>query len=191
MSLKSIVKVSHLSNLSDARFCSGMGVELLGFGAIPGTETYMPPAVFHEIRGWIAGPGIVAEIYGITSVDQLHEVMQTYAPNYLELSWDEYTMLRNHLSLPSIVHVSNLRSTIAASKDSGIVYVTTDEQTACSDISGIAYPVLGRVQSVEELHKKMKAGCFAGYVLESPRQVRTGVTSYDQLGEILEALEEE
>ena len=29
--LKTLIKVSNINNLSDARYCAGMGVEMLGF----------------------------------------------------------------------------------------------------------------------------------------------------------------
>ncbi|MFM1835376.1 MAG: hypothetical protein RJA04_63, partial [Bacteroidota bacterium] len=48
--LKTLVKVSAITNLSDARYCAGMGVDLLGFplGKISIDQ-------FTEIRNWLAG----------------------------------------------------------------------------------------------------------------------------------------
>jgi len=191
MSLKSIVKVSHLSNLSDARFCSGMGVELLGFAAVPESQYYMSPTVFQEIRGWVAGPKIIAEIYGLTSPDQISEIVKAYAPDYLEMAWDEYTRYKDALTFPCIVEVGDNASIGLAAHEEKIAYIIADEESTCNDVVGVNVPVLVRVESTEHLERKMKAGCFQGYVLDGPIQTKAGITSYDELGDILEALEED
>ena len=65
MPLKTFVKVGCITNLSDARYCAGMGVDMLGFRAVESQENYIKPSQFQEIRGWIAGPLVVAEVYGV------------------------------------------------------------------------------------------------------------------------------
>jgi hypothetical protein len=57
--LKTKVKVSSIENLSDARYCAGMGVEWLGF------PLAMPLEKFAEIRNWLAGVQIVGEASGL------------------------------------------------------------------------------------------------------------------------------
>lgn len=191
MALKSIVKVSHLSNLSDARFCSGMGVELLGFAVIPGSEHYMPPEVFQEIRGWLAGPKIIAELYGISSSEQIREAIETYAPDQLELTWEEYRAFRKDLTLPCIVRCFDMSQIRSAGHDENIVLVLAQEETTCSEVDGIPYPVLVGIASLEHLNAKISEGCFAGYVLEGPAPTGAGITNYDELGDLLEALAED
>ena len=56
--LKTKVKVSSIENLSDARYCAGMGVEWLGF------PLAMPVEKLEEIRNWLAGVQIVGECIG-------------------------------------------------------------------------------------------------------------------------------
>ena len=191
MSLKSIVKVSHLSNLSDTRYCAGMGVELIGFGAIPGTEFYLEPGIFQDIRGWISGPRIVAELYGISSTRQIQSAIETYAPDYFELTFDEFKTFRNDLALPCIVYFPLTEEVKSAPATEGISHVIVDEQTSCSHIASVSLPILINVKSLEKLEQKLSEGCFQGFVLEGPRELRPGITNYDQLGAILEALEEE
>ena len=137
MALKSVVKVSNLSNLSDARFCSGMGVELLGFGVVPGTRHYMAPEIFHEIRGWLAGPQIVGELYGLTSAAQIAEAIETYSPDYFELTWDEYTTYQKHLSLPCIIDISGSYGVAARDATDNVAYVIAGESATCRDIEDV------------------------------------------------------
>jgi len=191
MPLKSLVKVSHLSNLSDARYCAGMGVEMLGFCVIPGTPHYLTPQVFQDIRGWVAGPRIVAEIYGLESVVEIDSLVREYAPDYLELSHTEFERFEDFLTLPCIVHVGDLSEINPGNKKPGIAYVIVDDDASCADVSSSHYPVLVKVASLEKLNALSAAGCFKGFVLSGPEDNRPGYTNYDELGEILEALDED
>ena len=191
MPLKSFVKVSHLSNLSDARYCSGMGVEMLGFSTVAGAPHYLTPQVYQDIRGWVAGPYITAEIYGVDSIATIESVVRDYAPDYIEVNYDEYERFADALTLPCIVSVVDITRIKSQPKKPGIAYVIVNDGTTCDDIASIPYPVLARVSSVERLQELLNEGCVKGFVLEGPEDTRPGYTNYDVLGEILEALEED
>lgn len=189
MPLKTIVKVSHISNLSDARYCAGMGVEMLGFRVIPGAEHYMPQQVFQDIRGWISGPKIIAELYGISNPEQIVSAVQTYAPDCFELTFDEYKTFKKMLSLPCIVYFNLAKEMTSLHLDTNVSYLLLDEGTSCADISITNIPVLIKINALRNLNEKLTEGCFKGFVLEGPKELRPGVTNYDQLGTILESLE--
>ena len=191
MPLKTLVKVSHLSNLSDTRYCAGMGVEMLGFQVIPGAEYYMAPKVFQDIRGWISGPRIIAEVYGITTATDLDSIVQTYQPDYLELSFEEYERFETSLPLPCIVSVSHASQIKKLEQKNTIQYIVANESVTCDEVSGSGHPVLVKATSTEQLDRLVSEGCFNGFVVEGPRESKPGMTNYDQLGIILEALEED
>ena len=190
MPLKTIVKVSHISNLSDARYCAGMGVEILGFQVIPGLDNYIAPEVYQDIRGWISGPRISAELYGMSDPAQLKGVIETYAPDYFELTWKEFVAFRDFLSLPCIVYYPQGSGKPTLMDDEKIRYWLTDEKSSCADIEQTTAPVLKRISSLGSLHQALSDGCFEGIALEAPAALRPGVTNYEQLGTILEALED-
>ena len=189
MPLKSIVKVSHISNLSDARYCAGMGVEMLGFRVISGAEHYMPLQAFQDIRGWISGPKSIAELYGISNPEQIVSAVQTYAPDYFELTFDEYKTFKDMLSLPCIVYFNLAREIGSLQYDTNVSYLVLDEGSSCTDVSATDIPVLIKISALWNLNEKLAEGCFKGFVLEGPKELRPGVTNYDQLGTILESLE--
>lgn len=191
MPLKTTVKVSHISNLSDARYCAGMGVGMLGFRVIPGADDYMPPGTFQDIRGWIAGPAIVAEIYGLADAREIDEVIQKYSPDYFELSLDEYRKFGKDLPLPCIVYFPNSKQVPGIQQDENISHAIVDENTTCRDIASLKIPVLTKITDPAQLKDKLNAECYKGVVLEGSREVRPGITNYEQLGAILEALEDE
>ena len=48
MALKTFVKISGVNNLSDARYCAGMGVNQLGFNIEDKHPNYTDPQSFKE-----------------------------------------------------------------------------------------------------------------------------------------------
>ena len=84
MSLKTIVKISNVTNLSDARYCAGMGVDMLGFSMDADSPNYIDPKKFGEIRGWVAGVQIVGETTA-TDPDVIEQLLDTYQPDCCRL----------------------------------------------------------------------------------------------------------
>jgi phosphoribosylanthranilate isomerase len=75
--LKTTIKVSNLNNLSDARYCAGMGVEMLGF-----SMDELDFDKFREMRGWLAGVQIVGETNS-NDVSIIIGLVEKYQPDYL------------------------------------------------------------------------------------------------------------
>lgn len=51
------VKVGQVTNLSEARYCAGMGVDFLAF-----PTSSVDPKSYREITGWVAGPKFGVEV---------------------------------------------------------------------------------------------------------------------------------
>ncbi|MFT5570936.1 MAG: phosphoribosylanthranilate isomerase, partial [Cyclobacteriaceae bacterium] len=86
MALSKFVKISNVSNLSDARYCAGMMVDILGFEiSDPTNEFYVGPDTFKELTGWIAGIDYAGEIKN-SSPDNLGDLLSTYDVNHLEFT---------------------------------------------------------------------------------------------------------
>src|SRR5687767_3639265 len=106
MPLKTLVKVGSITNLSDARYCAGMGVDMLGFRVIEDQENHIPISLFQQIRGWVSGPHVVAEMYGLKKATDIHGLLQNYAPDMVEMTFEEYMLYRTEIQLPFIVYLS-------------------------------------------------------------------------------------
>ena len=61
MALKTFVKVGNITNLSDARYCAGMGVDQIGFNIDPANSSYTEQDDLDSIRAWVSGVEIIAE----------------------------------------------------------------------------------------------------------------------------------
>ncbi len=90
MALKTLVKISNVTNLSDARYCAGMGVDLLGFSMDADSPDYIDPQKFGEIQSWVAGVQIVGETTA-TDPEVIEQLLDQYQPDLLQV--DEAALL--------------------------------------------------------------------------------------------------
>jgi len=73
------VKVGKITNLSEARYCAGMGVDFLSF---PMSE--INPKIYQEITGWVAGPE-----FGVEIGQQELSAATQYGANFIEVTTDQ------------------------------------------------------------------------------------------------------
>jgi phosphoribosylanthranilate isomerase len=84
MSLKTKVKAGNITNLSDARYCAGMGVDWLSFPA-----NVVNPTTFKEITDWVTGPEFVLEVTEMMPLQSLSQ----YPVTTLEITCDQLTLI--------------------------------------------------------------------------------------------------
>jgi hypothetical protein len=83
MSLKTKVKAGNITNLSDARYCAGMGVDWLSFPA-----EKVNPVKFKEITDWVTGPQFVLEVKSLeNSIPVSDYSVSTLQISFSQLSW--------------------------------------------------------------------------------------------------------
>jgi phosphoribosylanthranilate isomerase len=184
MPLKTLVKAGNITNLSDARYCSGMGVDMLGFGVVPGEPNHLPETLYQQIRGWVSGPKVVAECYGAKVGFDLKTALSNYAPDYIECSFLEFDFLKSQTDLPFILYVSAKELNRISETDPRIAYWIIEHN---DKVSTGSIPVLVKVNSRGDLNF---ASDYAGVVVSGSPELRPGFKNYDELSEILEALEE-
>src|SRR3569832_1429917 len=85
MLLKTLVKISSVNNLSDARYCAGMGVAMMGFPLDTDHRHNLSHEQFKALTQWIRGVALIGEL----STDDPAVIQQTldqYAVDYLQLN---------------------------------------------------------------------------------------------------------
>lgn len=180
MPLRTFVKVSSISNLSDARYCAGMGVDLLGFCAIEGQHGYIKPSRFQEIRGWVTGPKIVAEVYGLKDAVQIESILKDYKPDYLEMGLEEWSVIASP-SVPVILSVEDANQ--LASLSVSPAYVIGDKSM------GTTIPFLIRVNSTTDVESMLQDPKIKGIVLKGGSELKPGLKDTEMINEVLELLE--
>ena len=180
MALRTFVKVSTISNLSDARYCAGMGVDLLGFCTIKGLPQYIDPARFQEIRGWVTGPKIVAEIYGIDNAAEIEKILEDYKPDYLEMGANELSVLSS-FPLPVIMAI-NGDGDINSLPFNPAYFIGENEIES-------TIPFLVKINSTDEVLSALDNPAINGIVLKGGSELKPGLKDTEMINEVLEMLE--
>jgi phosphoribosylanthranilate isomerase len=204
--LTTLVKISNVTNLSDARYCAGMGVDMLGFSMDESAPDYVDPKKFNEIKSWVAGIQIVGETTAIDP-EQIEQLLATYQPDLLQVeesallpylsSFGKPLILRIDVSqitldqLDMLVHAGIEGADYILLDSSAPVYLDGDLKTALQRFAR-RYPVLlGTGISVENVHTLLNELPVKGIALRGGEEERPGNKEFGELMDILEAIEEE
>jgi phosphoribosylanthranilate isomerase len=191
MPLKTVVKVGNISNLSDARYCSGMGVDMLGFSVIEGQDHYIPPKLFQEIRGWISGPKVVAEIDAVVTIEQLSFIMENYAPDYFQLPDTVFKAIGATILVPCLITVPKERVlSVSINAEKGGYLLVDSAHLGNLDPKAFLQPVLATVKSADNLLRMLDDFPVSGIAISGSPEIRPGFKDYNQLADILELLDE-
>jgi phosphoribosylanthranilate isomerase len=158
-----------------------MDVQLLGFQAIAGRPGHITAVRYQEIRGWISGPSIVAEVHGAQSRAQVDEIVETYRPDYIELGLAELAYA-SHVTLPMILRVDS-NETFDVKLQPAYVLVSS------GDTRSFDSPRIIQVFSLHEAEVVLSLEDVGGIALLGSDEVSPGLKNYDTLAPILEMLE--
>jgi phosphoribosylanthranilate isomerase len=104
MLLKTLVKVSAVNNLSDARYCASMGVQLMGLPLDHNHKQPISPAKFKEIIQWIHGVKLVGELQH-SDLATIQETLHHYQVDYLQLDHPVDLSVIVSLDIPVLIRV--------------------------------------------------------------------------------------
>jgi phosphoribosylanthranilate isomerase len=188
MPLKTLVKVGKITNLSDARYCAGMNVDMLGFVTVQSQENYLSVKDYQDIRGWVSGPKVVAEVYGVKTTEELSSILENYRPDYLELSTQELGLVQN--TLPILLRLKETEM-IPTSTRENIYAVITQNRNTKKGAHGKSILVLFDGADTEMNDDLLNTSTVDGIVLSGSKEDSPGLKDYDHLAEVLENLEVE
>jgi phosphoribosylanthranilate isomerase len=178
------VKVSKITNLSEARYCAGMGVDFLSFPV-----SSVDPKTYQEITGWVSGP-----LFGIEINRENFEVIQDYKTDFVQVDFDCLDLLPKNLKSVIVIDANKWetsKSKLISSKERilflELAISTTDSQTE-NLIQEIAkdFELFVKLTNTESLQSLSKLP--AGISLEGGTEQRPGLKEYP-LSEILEKLD--
>ncbi len=203
MALKTFVKIGGITNLSDARYCSGMYVNLLGFSVEQTSDKYISPSQFSEITGWLSGLEYVGE-FETSNADEVLETLK----NYPGISWVEHQNLDILLNLKNSgftliykkdltevrAHVEEVSDTLSESEI--IYHLTSDNETlstkdleVINQLSERCEIILGAGISSENVLDLLTQSTFKGIALTGGNEIKPGLKDFDELADILEKIE--
>ena len=203
MALQTFVKINHVTNLTDARYCSGMMVNLLGFSLDPNSPNYVSPEAYKEITGWVSGVDFVAELTWNPTLN-ISETLKEYP----EIKWIEYDRLDELKKLEnqgfSLIYkvflneFKHMEAEIceAANQSDILVHILTEgDELSDSDKKSIlslsqkCKVILGTGITEDNVLAVLEELNLHGISLNGGKEIKAGLRDFDQMADILEKLE--
>ncbi len=192
MSLKTTVKVGSITSLSEARYCAGMGVDLLGF---PVGDGGLQPEQYRQMIEWVAGPELVLEVNHSRTLD-LQYITENYPGHYIEigrgqLDWLSNSTLNFILAIEPADWVSLYGDLMGRDNIKFIELLgATKNDVATVRAINSQFPVLLNVTSAAGLGDGLLMNT-KGISLTGSEEEKPGIKDYGHVAEVLEALEAE
>ena len=203
MALKTTVKINRTNNLSDARYCAGMGVDFMGFCLDPNSPDVVTPETFQEITGWIAGVQLVGEFYESSPL-LIKELLGSYALDYIQTPDAESIVYLSQLEVPIILQITlpedpedERWKTVLEEKKPYVSYflLTSNEEDALNKhlpaINKLApdYPfLLGFGVTAENVLDLIEGTAIKGITLDGGHEIKSGYKDFNDLADVLEAI---
>jgi phosphoribosylanthranilate isomerase len=207
MALKTFVKISSVNNLSDARYCAGMYVNVMGFALEENSPNYVSPQKFKELSDWISGVEFVAE-FKETHPENILTILEDYDGfTFIQIELEAHLeMLVNSsygliwkVDLDKEGQLDEVMSKAESLKNGGIVVLLEaenlkmDEQVIAKirELAAKCDVLVGfdiHPDNVESLLENTKA---KGIALKGGDEIKPGFKDFDELADILEVLEVE
>ena len=201
MFLKTLVKISAVNNLSDARYCAGMGADMMGFSLDSNHTHYVNPEQFKAITQWIKGVTLIGELSNTNPVIINHTLDQ-YTLDYLQL---EHPVKLQHITdvrVPvllkiglhgdeTVASLQTLMNTYApyikyfileaASKHAAII----PSLQPLIDCLARSFPILQGCQVSVATLPHLLSTKLQGVALQGGTETRPGYKDFDQLADVL------
>jgi len=206
MALKTFVKIGNVNNLSDARYCAGMYVNLMGFSLEPNNEYYVDPVKFKEITGWVSGVGFVGE-FKTTHPDSILETLAQYEgiqalqieeEAHLQMLYNSSYQLLLKKDIRTNQDLESLQALASSLGQNQILLLLEAEKNPdLSPDMGLLKALAGKCEvilgfgfdagNVEEI---LKSTGIKGIAMKGGHEIKPGIKDFDELADILEVLEE-
>jgi len=204
-----ILKASSITNLSDARYFSSYGINMIGFCFDPQSANFMNPFKVKEISGWIEGPKIVGEFKNL-SVEAINETIISQNLYYAQINLADISPEHATInSVPLIVEIAVVVETnfnevaiqlekIFRNGDLVLLNLTAlsplNENTLNDFVKNICrrYPTLLDYNfSSKNISSMVQQFNPAGICLHGSHEEKIGTKSFEALDALMSAIQEE
>jgi len=207
MALKTFVKVSSVNNLSDARYCAGMYVNVMGFALEENSPNYIPPQKFKELSDWVSGVEFVAE-FKETHPENILTILKNYEGfTFIQIELEAHLQMLLNSSYGLIWKVelteeAQLEEIINKSdslKKGGIVVLLESEKLTLEgpvlekvkELANLCDVLVGFDLHQDNVERLIENTAIKGIALKGGEEIKPGFKDFDELADILEALEVE
>ncbi|MGV3639098.1 MAG: hypothetical protein ACO1NZ_01190 [Adhaeribacter sp.] len=205
MALSILTAVTEINNLSDARYCAGMGVDILGFNLSQQQAAPVSPETVRDIAGWVAGVQL-AGAFAPAAPEEINEKARGCNLDLLLLPSgflvDDLAKLELPVILQVEVHKDSYEKELTqmlelyAPKVQYFLITSPEfqeiDETNRDFLKSLCsrFPVLlGFGLDKETVSEELQAVAPAGIALKGGHEIKPGLKSFDDLADILETLE--
>ena len=210
--LKTQIKASQITNLTDARYFAAWGVHWIGFDLQEGNDTYVPPASLLGIRDWIEGPKIIGE-YHISSVEGILTTAEQLGLDGVQVGpffpADELASLKSIVVIQKVViepdtqpkdieaflkeRADHVQHFLFDYSSNGINWTDLQNQKTAIGSSELAewaksYAILLDIQFPADQYEQLLDLGIVGFSVKGGEEEKVGLKSFDELDELFEAI---
>jgi phosphoribosylanthranilate isomerase len=190
------VKVNSITNLSDARYCAGMGVEMIGFCQNETSDRFLSVEKANGIAGWLVGVKIISENSAQKFAAELMNSAEALSAEAIEV-WDAPPPAPIQSSLPLLYRftLSEWEKTKSTLPQEATLHVALEK----SDIHQIALienickqnTTFLNVSKLDiaDIEKLLNEAKPYGLSHDGGNELSPGLSDFEHLAEVLEYLE--
>lgn len=209
--LKTKVKASSITNLTDARYFAAWEVEWLGFNLEAGSEDYIEPKNMKAIKEWVDGVKIVGE-FNLPDLETVKSAMEVLEIEQLQVGpFTDYNTLKSISELLPVMQeivvekdtsLDSLRPVFDQNADLVEVFILNFDkngidwafiqQNLLDELKELMpeHPILLSLNfdesNIDEILEELKP---LGINVKGGEEEKVGYKSYDELDEIFEKIE--
>lgn len=183
MALKTTVVVGNITNLSEARYCAGMGVDYLAFPA-----HRVDPKTYEEITSWVSGPRFIIDF---SQVDDIASSIGRYQADYISLASHQLENLPIPLEKKLVVcfhSIDDFANFHWGNHSSKPYFIVMDESQIVDFPREKGLSVLVSISHASSLPSLLEQP-ISGVWLNGSDEERPGLKDYSTLEAVLEQLE--
>lgn len=188
--LSKSIYAKSITNLSDARYCAGMGVEFLGVCLDENSADYLPLSAFTEIKNWLVGVEWIAETT-LAGADEIKAALQLYGLNRVAVADDIVAATLRKAGVDVLLKITLADVTNNSSDQTTIIHLDDEEvdDFLNEHAEKLTNAYLSGDFSEATLEKLNGVETLIGVVLTGGKEDRPGFKDMDQLINSIEIFE--
>jgi phosphoribosylanthranilate isomerase len=183
MALKTTVVVGNITNLSEARYCAGMGVDYLAFPA-----HRINPITYKEITSWVSGPSFIIDL---SQVEDIISTIRQYEADYVFLAGrqiENLSILQGKKLIVRIDSIDDLANLHLEMDSAKLHFIVMNEAQIADFPREKGFSVLVSISNASSLAVVLEQN-ISGIWLDGSDEERPGLKDYSTLEVVLEQLE--
>lgn len=181
------------TNLSDARYAAGMGVEFIGFSINPTSNHFVTSEDVNAITNWLSGVSLIGDIGSSAVAHNDYKVDYLMTDNVDLVNQLDEPILSLKLSSENVTEIEELLAQNASQTSFFILQAEANEidtlRSVMADLNS-RYDCYIATDFNDDNLKKVLGTSPKGIVLVGSHEEKPGLSNYDGIADVLELLDQ-